>query len=85
MAIPYSLSLIIVMICTNPDNREKQFNGLKERLIKRLYPEKVIDAAINRARNVPRKVELLNKLYQPKVKALYLLLHMILGSLLWET
>ena len=57
-AIPYSLSLRIVRICRDPENREKQFHDLKSQLLERNYPEKVIDSAISKARKVPRKVAL---------------------------
>ena len=57
-AIPYSLSLRIVRICTDPTNREKRFQELKQRLIERGYSEKVIDSAISKARKVPRKIAL---------------------------
>ena len=66
-AIPYSLSLRIVRICRDPNNREKRFQELKTKLIERGYSEKVIDLAINKARKVPRKVAL-RKALKPSQK-----------------
>ena len=57
-AIPYSLSLRIVRICRDPKNWEKHFQNLKRQLLERDYPEKIIDSAIVKARNVPRKFAL---------------------------
>ena len=57
-AIPYSLALRIVRTCIDPLKREKQFIQLKTLLTERDYNEKIIDSAISRARNVPRKAAL---------------------------
>ena len=56
----FQAALQHVALCfgNHSDNREKQFNGLKERLLERGYPAIVIDTAKNRARKVPRKVAL---------------------------
>ena len=66
-AIPYSLSLRIVRICRDPNNREKRFQELKTNFIERGYSEKVINLAINKARKVPRKVAL-RKALKPSQK-----------------
>lgn len=52
--IPYSLALRIVRICTLIEDREKRFLELKTLLLSRDYKPKMIDSAIERARNVPR-------------------------------
>ena len=56
--IPFSLCLRIVRICSKPEYREKQFLKLKELMTSREYSESTIDAAINRARGIPRHVAL---------------------------
>ena len=56
--IPFSLCLRIVRICSKPENREKQFSNLKKLLLKREYLERTIDAAIDRARQIPRHIAL---------------------------
>ena len=53
--IPFSLGLRIVRICSRPEDREKRFGELKQMLLERNYPSKIIDAAIERARNISRK------------------------------
>ena len=52
--IPYSLALRIVRICSEEEDRELNFQRLKQMLIARNYKPKIIDAAINRARGVKR-------------------------------
>ena len=52
--IPYSLALRIVRICTFSEDREKRFLELKNLLLSRDYKPRLIDSAIERARNVPR-------------------------------
>ena len=52
--IPFSLALRIVRICTFTTDREKRFSELKDLLISRDYEPKIIDSAIERARNIPR-------------------------------
>ena len=58
-AIPYSLSLRIIRICTKPQNRDKRLAELKELLLARNYPKEMIDRAINKARKIPRKMALM--------------------------
>ena len=53
-SIPYSLALRITRICTEPETREKRYKELKDMLIERGYSSGLIDAAIRRARNIPR-------------------------------
>ena len=52
--IPFSLALRIVRICTKSEDREKRFSELKDMLLARNYKSKIIDSAIERARNIPR-------------------------------
>jgi hypothetical protein len=57
-AIPFSLSLRIVRICTKKNQRDQRLSELKELLLARQYPEQLIDAAQNKARKIPRKIAL---------------------------
>ena len=67
-SIPFSLSLRIVRICTNPEDREKRFKELKNYLLQRSYKDYIIDSAIDKARLIPRKKALkkVNKNKQSK-------------------
>ena len=56
--IPFSLCLRIVRICSKPEYKENQFLKLKKLMESRGYSERTIDAAIDRARNIPRDVAL---------------------------
>ena len=58
LSIPYSLSLRIIRICTNPKTAVERLQELKELLLARKYPEQIIDSAISRAKKIPRKVAL---------------------------
>ena len=63
--IPYSLALRIVRICSMTETREKRFSELKDMLLSREYSSNIINAAIDRARNIPR-LEALKKVVKPK-------------------
>ena len=52
--IPFSLGLRIVRICTNPKTRDLRLNELKQLLLEREYPNRLIDSALDKARKVPR-------------------------------
>ena len=52
--IPFSLALRIVRNCSEPEIREQRFTELKELLLARSYLPGMVDAAINRARSIPR-------------------------------
>ena len=52
--IPYSLGLRIVRICTNPEVKDIRLNELKKLLLSRNYPKRLVDSALDKARNVPR-------------------------------
>ena len=56
--IPFSLSLRIVRTCTNAIDRDNRLSELKDMLLHRSYPERLIDSAIERARKIPRKIAL---------------------------
>ena len=56
--VPYSLGLRIVRICSQPENREKRFQELKNLLLERGYKSKLIDTALDRARKIPRNFAL---------------------------
>ena len=45
-------------ICANPEDREKHYSELKEMLLDRNYKSSMIDAAIRRARAIPREIAL---------------------------
>ncbi len=53
--IPFSLCMRINRICSEIPAREKRFLELKEMLLERDYPESIIDAAIAKAREIPRE------------------------------
>ena len=56
--IPFSLCLRIVRICSKPEYREEQFLKLMELMESRGYSERTINAAIDRARKIPRHIAL---------------------------
>jgi hypothetical protein len=56
--IPFSLALRIIRICTSPENRDKRLNEMKQRLLSRGYSGRPIDAAITKAKKIPRKIAL---------------------------
>ena len=58
-SIPYSLSLRIVRICTQIENRDKRLEELRQLLLERNYPEKIINMGIEKAKKVPRKIALM--------------------------
>ena len=52
--IPFSLALRIVRICSLTETREKRFSELKEMLLDREYSSKIINTAIDKARQISR-------------------------------
>jgi hypothetical protein len=56
--IPFSLSLRIVRTCTNTMDRDNRLSELKDMLLHRSYPERLVDSAIQRAIKIPRKIAL---------------------------
>ena len=63
--IPFSLALRITRICSLPEARAKCFEELKTMLLARDYKSKLIDAAISRARRIPR-LEAIKKVVRNK-------------------
>ena len=61
LAIPKSLGLRIVRICSDKDTRNIRLEEMKQRLLQRGYQEKNIDSAIQKAKQVPRKAALKRK------------------------
>ena len=58
-SIPYSLCMQINIICNEEEAREKRFMGLKNTLLDRGYTPGIIDAAIAKARAIPRQEALM--------------------------
>ena len=54
-AIPYSLALQIVRICTSQEKRDLRLKDLKDLLLARNYPNNLIDSSINKAKKNPKK------------------------------
>ena len=52
--IPFSLALRIVRICSESESRDQRLGELKQMLLDRDYKAKIVDAAIEKARNIPR-------------------------------
>ena len=63
--IPYSLCLRIIRICSEPESRDQRLSELKEMLLLRQYKVGVINAAIERAKAVPRE-KALERVVKPK-------------------
>ena len=57
-AIPHSLALRIVRICSNPNQRDIRMEEMKLRLEQRGYPEQLLENAIRKAKRVPRSAAL---------------------------
>ena len=53
-AIPFSLGLRIVRICSKEEDRDQRLFELKERLLARDYNSDMVNSAIEKARKVPR-------------------------------
>ena len=53
--IPFSLAYRIIRICSNQNTRDKRLEELKQLLIERNYKKNIINSAINRAKQIPRK------------------------------
>jgi len=58
VAIPYSLGLRIVRICSDPINRDLRLSQMKNQLIERGYSKDLVESSIQKARLVPREVAL---------------------------
>ena len=57
-SIPYSLSMRIIRICTNSENRDKCLEELKRMLLARNYLENQVKSAISKARSDPQHIAL---------------------------
>ena len=64
-SIPFSLAMRINRICSEEEDREFRFQELKEMLLSREYVKGVIDAAIAKARAIPRTQALRRVSRQP--------------------
>ena len=56
--IPFSAAMRINRICTEKETRDHRLSELKDMFVKRNYKPKMIDGAINKARNIPRDIAL---------------------------
>ena len=56
--IPLSLAIRITRICVEKESRDLRYSELKDMLMARNYPEGIINAAIKKARDIPRAVAL---------------------------
>ena len=54
--IPLSLAIRITRICSEIETRDMRYSELKEMLLQRKYPLGIVNAAIEKARNIPRAV-----------------------------
>ena len=57
-AIPKSLGLRIVRVCSNTKNRDIRLEEMKSQLLDRGYSEKLLDSAIEKVKKIPRSVAL---------------------------
>ena len=64
-SIPYSLALRIVWICSEQNEREEKFEDLRQMLISRNYNRNIVNAAIIKAKGVPREVALQEVVKKP--------------------
>ena len=58
--IPLSLAMRITRICSETTSRDKRYEELKNMLLDRNYPRRMIESAIKCARNVPRSEAIKN-------------------------
>ena len=65
-SIPYSLCTRILRVCSEPSERDDNFEALKEMLLERNYPPGILDAAIARVKAIPREQALKCVLRQQK-------------------
>ena len=49
------MGLKIVRVCTDSEDRDKRLSELKNLLLEREYPERLVTSAIEKARAVPRE------------------------------
>ena len=53
-SIPFSLGLRIVRVCSNPEDRDRRLQELRDKLLARDYNIARVDSSIEKARKVPR-------------------------------
>ena len=58
LAIPYSLGLRIVRICSRPVDRDQHLAELRDLLLARHYNRGLVESALDKARKVPREIAL---------------------------
>ena len=63
-AIPRSLGMRIIRICSDPIDRDNRLQELKDSLLARSYPLAVIDSAIERVKKITRE-KALKRVYRP--------------------
>ena len=63
--IPLSLAIRILRNCTEEETREQRYSELKNMLLDRNYPEGIINAAITKARSIPRAVAIRRVAQEP--------------------
>ena len=68
--IPFSLALRIVRVCSSQEERDKRLIELKDRLLARDYNRGLVQAALDKAREVPRSRALKDVKNQTKPRGL---------------
>ena len=53
--IPFSLAYRIIRICSETETRDRRLDELKQLLLERNYKKNIINSAIDRAKQIPRK------------------------------
>ena len=54
-AITHSLGLRIIRMCTKSEEKNMRLEEIKELLLARKYPESLVDRAIQKAKQIPKK------------------------------
>ena len=57
-AIPKSLGLRIVRVCSDPVDRDKRLNDLKEQLVERGYNQEMVQSSLGKVKKIPRNLAL---------------------------
>ena len=57
-AIPKSLGLRIVRVCSDPGDRDRRLNELKEQLMERGYNQDMVQSSIDKVKKIPQNVAL---------------------------
>ena len=56
-AIPFGMRMRIIRICRDPEKRNQRLQEMRKQLMDRGYSTILLDSAIKRARQIPRKVD----------------------------